>query len=102
MSRLGRRLRPVICLLTTALVGIGVQGCNRAPTQQPVQEETLPAAKLEMINQGDRLINEGEDLQAAGQKLNAEGKDGADLISQGDAKIAEGRAIKQRAMTMPD
>lgn len=101
MSRLGRRLFPLTSLVLTALLGIAATGCNRS-AQQPSDEEALPAAKLETLNRGDQLINEGEDLRAQGERLNAQGQNGADLINQGDARIAEGKALKQKAMMMDE
>ena len=101
MSRPGRLVRTLCCLTLSAFVGVAVVGC-KGKSPAPADEERLPAAKLDLLNQGDKLINDGEDLKAEGEKLNAAGKNGADLIRQGDAKIAEGRAMKQRAMSMPD
>jgi len=101
MSRFGRRVRPLCSVLLCALVGVAIVGC-KGKSATPADEDRLPAAQLDLLNQGDRLINEGEDLKTEGEKLNAAGENGADLIKQGEAKIAEGRALKQKAMSMPD
>ncbi len=101
MSRLGHRLRSLCCLVLTGFVGVAVVGC-RGGSQRPVADETLPPAKLDMLNQGDQLINDGEDLVAQGEKLNADGKDGSGMIEEGQDMIAQGKQIKQKAMAMPE
>lgn len=101
MITVGRKVSTYLSRITlAAAVALTAVGCKSKTAEQPPQADTLPQAKLEMLNQGDQLINEGEDLQAQGKKLQAEGKDGAALIRQGDAKIAEGTAMKQNAKKM--
>ncbi|QOV89095.1 hypothetical protein [Humisphaera borealis] len=98
MSRFGRCLASLSRTALAAMIAVSVIGCQSGNTT--AKEEMLPPGKLEMLNSGDKLINEGEDLKDQAKKLQAEGKDGAELARQGDAKIAEGEAIKKKAMSM--
>jgi len=80
------------------LLVVGIAGCKSAPPP----EETLPPQKVALLTKADQIQNEGEDLKDQGMKLRAAGKDGDDLIKQGEQKLVEAEKLREKAGLMKE
>jgi hypothetical protein len=85
--------------LLAAAIFVGVHaGCKHHEDPPP---QSLPdVSPAEMKAKADRMIRDGRRLREQGIDLRAQGKDGDDLIRQGEQMMADGQRLRDRAMMM--
>ncbi len=95
-------------LMTAAVVlwGGAMTGCRQDATKPAAPTMTegpaMSQTKMEALMSADSMISDGQHTRDEGMRMRADGKNGDDLVKQGEAKITEGFSRKEKAMTMPD